>query len=122
MVIISGSSRYKANRKVLQETIEHLLDTHHIDPANTLNVVFVGRRKMKEIAETYKHENIALPILAFPYHETNTEGERLLGEIFICYPQAVLLAAERNKKVQDMLNQLVEHGIKNIITNSSTPL
>jgi ssRNA-specific RNase YbeY (16S rRNA maturation enzyme) len=41
--------------------------------------------------------------------------DNLLGEIFICYPQAVLLAAERNKKVETVIEQLIKHGIENVI-------
>jgi len=43
------------------------------------------------------------------------ESNNLLGEVFICFPQAVLLAAERNKKVNDILKWLIEHGIDNLI-------
>ena len=40
----------------------------------------------------------------------------LLGEVFICFPQAVLLAAERNKRVNDILTWLIEHGLDNLIS------
>jgi len=70
----------------------------------------VGTRKMRDIAKSYKHENEALPVLAFPYKE-----EELLGEIFICYPQIILMAAERNKSVDDTIIQMVIHGIENLI-------
>ena len=89
------------------------MQKHSLSLQKTLNVVFVGRIKMKQIANTYKHENVALPVLAFPYHEQ--EGEQLIGEIVICYPQAVLLAAERNKTVEDMLVWLMDHAIKNLL-------
>ena len=44
------------------------------------------------------------------------ESNNLLGEVFICFPQAVLLAAERNKKVNDILKWLIEHGIDNLVS------
>ncbi len=69
---------------------------------------------MKEISSSYKNEDVALPVLAFPYKE-QVEGERLLGEIFICYPQAILLAAQKNKKVDVTILQLIEHGISNLM-------
>lgn len=114
MINIIGSSRYKINRKHLKDFIATLYSKYSLDPAYILNLVFVGKRKMKSIALTYKNENEALPVLAFPYHESE-KPEKLLGEIVICYPQAVLLSAERNKKVEDMLAQLIDHGLKNII-------
>ena len=91
--------------------------------------------------QVYKREPEALPVLSFSYITTkkimkqaveidgdtiqHTEltatlptivhDDNLLGEIFICYPQAVLLAAERNKKVDDTLKSLIEHGINNLV-------
>ena len=69
---------------------------------------------MKEISSSYKNEDVALPVLAFPYKEEKGE-DKLLGEIFICYPQAVLLAAQKNKKVDVTILQLIEHGVTNLI-------
>ena len=39
----------------------------------------------------------------------------LLGEIFLCYPQVILLATERSKRSNEMINRMVEHGLKNIL-------
>lgn len=114
MVNLIGSSRYKVNRKTLKEYIESLFGPANVDPQAVVNVVFVGRRKMKEIAATYKNEDVALPVLAFPYKD-NVNPENLFGEIIICYPQAVLLAAERNKKVDDMIRLLIDHAFKNLL-------
>jgi probable rRNA maturation factor len=82
---------------------------------SVINVAFVGKRKMKDVSSTYKHEDVALPVLAFPYKGETVENEKLLGEIVLCYPQVVLLAAERGKKLDDMVHQLVEHGLKNLL-------
>lgn len=84
-----------------------------------INIIFIGKRKMLEIANKYKSENEALPVLTFPYLKNNDNisdvpDEKVIGEIFICYPQAVLLAAERNKIVDKMMLELIIHGINNI--------
>lgn len=114
MINIVGSSRYKVNRKALKDHLESLFTQVNIDAQSVVNLVFVGKRKMREIALTYKNEDVALPVLAFPYNET-INPDNLLGEIFICYPQSVLLAAERNKKVEDTIKQLIDHAFKNLL-------
>lgn len=114
MIQIVSASRYKLNRKQLRASIENLLLARGVSPSNSLNVIFVGKKKMKDVALTYKQENVALPVLSFPYNELVGEN-KLVGEIFICYPQAVLLAAQRNKKVDVVLLQLIEHGIDNLL-------
>lgn len=120
MINVVGPSRYKVNKKTLRVYMKELVEKYSIDKQATLNLVFVGSRKMREIAATYKHEDVALPVLSFPYND-QAEGN-LLGEIFICYPQGVLLAAERGKKIEDMMKQLIDHGLRNILMDRSTPL
>lgn len=112
MITIITSSRYKLNKKEIQRRAMAFLQLYTTDLTAMVNIVFIGTRKMTGIAHNYKHENVALPVLTFPYHEN--AAEKLLGEVFICYPQAILLAAERGKKVDQILYQLVEHGISNL--------
>lgn len=120
MINIVGSSRYKVNKKILKSFVVSLFEKNNINPEAIINIAFVGTRKMRDIASTYKDENVALPVLAFPYNDTaGSEGGQLLGEICICYPQAVLLAAERGKKVEDMMQQLIEHGLRNILNSKA---
>ena len=70
---------------------------------------------MKFFTEKYKNEKETLPILSFKYNENIGENEVLLGEIVICFPLVILLAAERNKRVDEMINELVKHGIENLL-------
>lgn len=116
MVNIYSSSRYKISKKEIRAIVELLYKKHAIDDSYVLNVVFVGKIKMRSIAKTYKREDEALPILAFPYLKENMMGEeKVLGELFICYPQAVVMAAHRNKKVGDILAWLIDHGFTNLL-------
>ncbi len=122
MLTLVCPTRYGFNKKTVREAVVEMYATKQINPKQLLNIVFVGTRKMRAIANTYKKEDEALPVLAFPYRDIDMEGEHLLGEIFLCYPQVVLLAAERNKKVDDMIIRLIEHGLDNILSDASTPL
>ena len=122
MINIVCPSRYKLDKKGLKDFTVSLLTKKHVNLRATVNLVFIGTRKMKDIARTYKNEDVALPVLAFPYKEIDLSGEQMLGEVMLCYPQIVLLAAERGKKVDDMIQRLVEHGINNIIGDTSTPV
>lgn len=114
MINIFTSSRYKLDKKTIKDFAQTILDRYHSTNLVAVNLVFVGKRKMKDIARTYKDEDVALPVLAFPYQNDRKNTENVIGEVIICYPQAVLLAAEREKKVEDMMKQLIEHGIQNL--------
>jgi len=111
MINITCPSRYKIDRQFIKKTVSDFIADQGVSLEHDINLVFVGKNKMKQISAKYKKEDIALPVLAFPYESS----DNLIGEIFICYPQAVLLAAERNKKVNQIMTFLIEHAIKNII-------
>jgi len=124
MINFFSRSNYKFSRKIVAEKISSYLKECGFAETYFLNVIFVGRRKMKEIAKKYKKEDLALPILSFSYLSNNAEtyhdmslatDEKLIGEIFICYPQAVLLAAKREREVDTIIIELIKHGIENIL-------
>lgn len=115
MINIVSSSRYKINRKKIKILVQDVFEKEQINLNNSLNVVFVGKNKMKVYTEKYKNEKETLPILSFKYNENVGENEVLLGEVVICFPLVILLAAERNKRVDEMINELIKHGIKNLL-------
>lgn len=117
MINFFSSSRYKFNKKYIKNQINQYLTDKNIIDNFKINIIFVGKIKMKKLASTYKNEDIALPVLSFFYNEKISDNEILLGEIFICYPQVILLAAERNRRVDDTLINLIKHGIDNLLKN-----
>ena len=116
MINIISSSRYKINRKRIKIFVQEVFEKEQIDHNYSLNAVFVGKNKMKVYTEKYKNEKETLPILSFRYNE-NIDDDVLLGEVVICFPLVILLAAERNKRVDEMINELIKHGIDNIFKN-----
>lgn len=115
MINILTSSRYKINRKKIKLFIGDILEKEQINLDYSLNVVFVGKNKMKHFTEKYKGEKETLPVLSFLYNQKMEEKQILLGEVILCYPLIILLAAERNKRVDEMINELVKHGIENLL-------
>ena len=115
MLRIITSSHYLVDKKRIRSCVEKTFTELQVDSALSMNIVFVGKNKMRSLASTYKHEDVALPVLAFPYGKDEKMEELLLGEIVLCYPQIVLLAAERNKRLDPLIDELIIHGIKNLL-------
>ncbi len=119
MVNVKSSSRYHIPRKKIKELVTQTLINRGLPIDWDINIIFVGKNKMRKISQTYKNENVALPVLSFFYNE-KIEEKILLGEIFICYPQAVIMAAQRNKKVDSIILELVNHGLENLFKKLET--
>ena len=115
MINIFSPSRYTLEKKVLKKAVSFFLKQKDVDETVELNLIFIGKRKMRQIASTYKKEDIALPVLSFDYSKDKSNASNLLGEVFLCYPQIVLLAAERNKRVNEMIIDMIKHGIENVL-------
>ncbi len=113
MVNVIGGSRYRVNKKSIVSYVDTLLAQKNVPEDATVNIVFIGKRKMRAIAREYKKEDEALPVLAFPYKQTE---DKLLGEIFLCFPQLILMAAHRNRTVDEIIKEMVAHGLKNVIS------
>jgi len=118
MINIIAPSRYKLNKKSIRTETEQVVEKQYRIKHNyQLNIVFVGVRKVKAIAKHFKKSPQAHPVLTLSYvDEQRTDSENLLGEIIICYPQAVLLAAQKEKTVDQMINYLINHGLENIFS------
>jgi len=117
MINIVSPSRYPLEKKALKKLISIFLAQKDIDDTIDINLVFVGKRKMRSISLMYKREDVALPVLSFNYSQDKNTIPNLLGEIFLCYPQIILLAAERNKRVNEMIIEMIKHGIDNLLKN-----
>lgn len=119
MINVYTTSRYKVHKKEILESAQAFLEKG--GAGNYLvNLIFIGKRKMRSIASEYGHGDVAKPVLSFPMNASNSQdggGDALLGEVFICYPQAVLLAAEKDKSVDATIDWLIEHGITNLLKN-----
>ena len=126
MVKIITTSNYLVSRKPINHIVQELLNRHGFEK-EFINIVFVGTRKMRAVSHLYKQEDVALPVLSFSYlgesgnktfiSPPSANSPTLIGEVLICYPQAVLLAAQRNKSVDYIIAELVRHGVKNIVQN-----
>lgn len=124
MINFFSRSNYRLNRKIVAKKISSYLKEYGFSDNDSLNVIIVGIRKMREIAKKYKKEDVPLPVLSFSYLENKVETTRrvvstkndLIGEIFICYPQVILLAAKREREVDTIIIELIKHGIENIIS------
>lgn len=109
-VLVSRQSRYPADTKALKESVRNVLRKHHVTEAE-ISVALVGGRKMRELARVYLNEENGLhEVLSFPMEEAPQ-----LGDIVICYPEARKIAMKKNRMVDEVLQELAEHGALHLL-------
>ena len=118
-VPIFVESRYKINRKRIKQTALNVIEKNEIVGPVEVSVAIVGDRKMRELSKKYKGEDKTRNVLSF----SQTEGEPaknpsdalFLGDVVISYPQVIREAAAEEVLVDEKIEQLVEHGIMNLL-------
>lgn len=122
-IYITSQSRYPANNKELKYRLRRFLAEKGVRDAD-LSIAFVGERKIKDLAKTYLGEEDSVhEVLSFPSLESRpnssfvmAEAARLqLGDVVICYPEARKIAMKENRMVDDILQELAEHGTLHLL-------
>lgn len=101
----------KLNKKWLSKIIKSTLKMVDVKQAE-ISIAFVGEKKIKELNRRYRRKNKITDVLSFTYQIQNTKYKiPLVGEIIICYPQAVRQARERGHGAKEEIKTLLVHGL-----------
>ena len=123
---IKADSRYAIDRRRIRATIARVLSEHRITAGMMVSVLVVGDRKMRVLNRDYHEIDATTDVLSFPYldRQSATSDElfisppgedQVLGDLVLCYPQAVKQAGEKQVLVDDELDFLVEHGMLHLL-------
>lgn len=128
-ILIFIESRFPVNRKRVNELVNRFLDAEKIKGKMEIGISFVGDRKMRALNNQYRHLDQTTTVLAFALDEVNLnlekkpsvgfiypdDGVLRLGDVIVSYPQAVLRAAEDEMLVDDKIDELLLHGLNNLV-------
>jgi len=114
-VLIKKDPRYPLDLKAIRQKSIEILKSHKLSEKTELSILFVGKRKAKKFNEDYRKMDYIPEVLAFPMHEFGLDGVLRLGDVLICFPLAREYARKRNKMVQEVIDELLIHGIKNLV-------
>lgn len=122
-VLFQTESHFPADRKKVINAVVNFLQ-NKIKSRAEVSVSIVGNRCMRELNRTYRKINETTDVLSFPLNDPADRVEPFvdppdsvlrLGDVVISYPQAVAIAAEENKLVDDKLVELVLHGLNHLL-------
>lgn len=140
VIDLSVGSRYPVNRSFIRTQVTEYIQKKGIKDAE-ISVSVVGTRKMTDLHVQYMQLEGPTDVLSFPQYDPTQpdkvfpplmasesaeglviDGEsavsaapRHLGDIVVCFPEAVTQARKFGKLVDEQIVFLVEHGIEHLL-------
>lgn len=123
-VLFNIESHYRTDRKKIKQAIEKSL-VGQVRRDCEVSVSIIGDRLMHRLNRDYRKIDSTTDVLSFPLNADPRipgrpfvdvpDGVLRLGDILISYPMAVMEAGEQNKMVDDMIIELVIHGLNHLL-------
>jgi probable rRNA maturation factor len=113
-------SRYQADRKKIRESARETLKKAGLLSKVVVSIGIIGDRKMAGLNKKYRGKEGTTPVLAFSQKDSKSfpsnDDVLHLGDVVISYPQAIGLAKQNNQLVDDVICELVEHGVGKLLS------
>lgn len=114
-VLIKKDPRYPINIKSIRQKAKEILKSSGLGNDAELSLAFVGKRKAKQLNQFYRKMDYIPEVLSFPMHERGPDGNLRLGDVVFCFPLARERARKRERMVEEIIFELLEHGLGNLI-------
>ncbi len=114
-ILIKKDPRYPLEIKKIRQIARKILAGYQMGDEMELSINFVGKRKAKSLNKDYRDKTYIPKVLAFPMNEQLPDGRTLIGDVVICFPLARQEARQRQRLVNEIIEELLEHGISNLV-------
>lgn len=114
-ILIKKDPRYLLKLKKIRSTTREILESLKVGDDVELSLNFVGIRKAKKLNQDYRKMEYIPEVLAFPMNEKCPDGLVRLGDVVICFPLVREQAMKRDRMIEEIIKELLEHGIGNLL-------
>lgn len=81
-----------------------------------LSVIFVGRKRAKELNIKYREKSYIPQVLGFPMsQEPDEDGMIRLGDVVICTQKLKYEVVFQKKSFEEVLKEWMVHGVENLL-------
>lgn len=114
-VLVSKQSNYPVSTAKVKIFLKEFFKERGITSEAEVSVALVGQKKMMGIGNKYLKDNKLHNVLSFTEDEVDKDfkmppGKLYLGEIIVCFPKALAEAKDEEKRTEDKVIELIEHG------------
>ena len=120
-VLITKQPNYPVEVTPIKKKLAVFLAKNGIVSEADVNVAIVGEKKMLEVGKKYLKDSKLHNVLSFVPVEAKEsfvdppDGVIHLGEIIVCYPQAVKESQVENILIDQRIYDLIEHGALHLL-------
>ena len=127
-LLIKNFTKQKLNQKYLDKIAEKTLEVAKFKKSVEISLVITGEKRIRSLNKKYRGIDKITDVLSFGNDTINKtaknktvkfvdspDGILHLGEIFICYSQAVKQAKQKKHFVKKELTILLIHGILHLL-------
>ncbi|MGD0523231.1 MAG: rRNA maturation RNase YbeY [Candidatus Microgenomates bacterium] len=119
-VLFTKQSNYPVSSPRIKSILKSFLAENGIVSDAEVSLALVGEAKMLDIGKKYLKDKKLHNVLSFTVEEKGKNfiyppDKLYLGEIIVCYPKVVDEAKMENKRIENKVIELVEHGALHLL-------
>ncbi len=124
MLLIKNFTKNKLNQKYLNKIAAETLKIAKFRKPTEISLVITGEKRIKSLNKKYRNINKITDVLSFGNEELDNKSAGFvnlpdkiiyLGEVFVCYQQAVKQAKQKKHSMKKELAILLIHGILHLL-------
>jgi len=116
VILIKHPINWGLQSRLVEDAANEALISFGYEKNVELSIVFIGRKKAKDLNIKYRQKNYVPQVLGFPMSKTK-DGDGLirLGDIVICSQKLKYEVKFQKKSIEFLLRDWIRHGVENLI-------
>jgi rRNA maturation RNase YbeY len=115
VILLKHPRNWGLQSRLVTKAAEEALRKKGLDSVE-LSVVFVGRKKAKELNIKFRKKDYIPQVLGFPMsREPDSDGMIRLGDVVICTQKLKYEAKFQKKGLNEVLREWMVHGVENLL-------
>ncbi len=116
-ILLKKDPRYHLKPARVRQLVRQILAPWSGLEKAELSISFVGRRQARALNQRWRQMDYIPLVLSFSQEGARAGGRRLLGDLVICWPEVREQAIRENASLDEVLENLLRHGLKNLLAD-----
>lgn len=116
IILIKHPKNWGLEESLVLKTANKALAFYKLKENVELSVIFVGRKKAKELNIKYREKSYIPQVLGFPMSKVrDADGYIRLGDIVICSQKLKYECKFQKKSLEKIMDEWMQHGLDNLM-------